>query len=276
MSGQNPVKGWLSMANKIFYFTGSGNSLAIARSIAEGLGDTEVLPIAKHMDGFRGNDEERIGIVSPVFAWGPPRMVADFLKKLHAKKSQYVFAISSCGGTQATALRKIKKFLGSAGSHLDAGFAVRGDFLVELPGMDDMPIINFMRKIGKPVPAHFKDRRDELVRAISSKAKQKPEVMNWATNTIGSIMYGGAQNMFKKGDKDFSVGEACVSCGTCAKVCPRENVALVDDRPTWHQNCEMCYACMLWCPQRAIALKGVTPSEPRHHPDITLADMLLR
>jgi len=33
---------------------------------------------------------------------------------------------------------------------------------------------------------------------------------------------------------------------------------------------------MLWCPQRAIALKGVTPSEPRHHPDITLADMLLR
>jgi len=264
------------MTNRIFYFTGSGNSLAIARSIAEGLDDTEVLPIAKHRDGFRGSDEERIGIVSPVFAWGPPRMVADFLRRFHARKTQYVFAISDCGGTQGATLRKIRKLLRSAGTRLDAGFAVRGDFLAQLPGMDDMPIIQFVQRTTRNQPAHFAERRAELLQAILSKAKQKPEVNNWSTNTIGSLMYGGAMNLFKKGDKDFSVSDACIACGTCVNVCPRENVRLVDDRPTWHQDCEMCYACMLWCPQTAIALKGTLPTEPRHHPDVTLADLLLR
>lgn len=86
------------MKNKIIYFTGSGNSLAIARQIAEGSGGTEVLPIAESMAGFRGSDEERISIVSPVFAWEPPRMVADFLRKFHAKQGQYVSAISDCSG----------------------------------------------------------------------------------------------------------------------------------------------------------------------------------
>jgi flavodoxin len=51
------------MRNRIFYFTGSGNSLAIARSLKERLGETEVLPIAKSLGGFEGTTEERVGIV---------------------------------------------------------------------------------------------------------------------------------------------------------------------------------------------------------------------
>jgi len=39
------------MSTRIFYFSGSGNALAIARVIAAGLGDTEVLPIAKATGG---------------------------------------------------------------------------------------------------------------------------------------------------------------------------------------------------------------------------------
>lgn len=264
------------MGNRIFYFTGSGNSLAIARAIADGLGETELLPIATSMRGFEGADEERVGIVSPVFAWGPPRMVAEFLRRFHAKAGQYVFAISDSGGSHGATLRRIAKLLRSAGTRLDAGFAVRGDFLANLPGMEDMGVIRFIQRIVKKVPLHFADRRDELIRAIRAKERQAPEVNNLSVNLIGSIMHGGAMNMFKKADRDFRVSDACISCGTCARVCPRENVRLVDDRPTWHQDCEMCYACMLWCPQRAISVKGNLPAEPRHHPDVALEDMLLR
>ena len=49
------------MSNKIFFFTGSGNSLAIARSLAEGIGDTEILSVAKNLGGFQGTAEERVG-----------------------------------------------------------------------------------------------------------------------------------------------------------------------------------------------------------------------
>ncbi|MBU0595106.1 EFR1 family ferrodoxin, partial [Candidatus Bipolaricaulota bacterium] len=254
----------------------SGNALAIGRAIAKELGETELLPIAGSMGGFAGTDEERIGIVTPVYAWGLPRLVTDFVKTFRTREGQYVFGIATCGGTQGATLGELKKRLRRIGSHLDAGFAVRGDFQVSLPGMDDIAIISFVQRIAKRLPGHFADRRDEIVRAVADKARRAPEKSEWSVNAIGSIMHGGAMNMFKKGDKDFSVSDACVSCGTCAKVCPRENVTLVNDRPTWRQNCEMCYACMLWCPQKAIALKRRTPVDPTHHPAVELADMLLR
>jgi len=93
---------------------------------------------------------------------------------------------------------------------------------------------------------------------------------------VGTLMHKGAAGSFKTSDKDFAAGDACVSCGTCSRICPRENVRLVDGAPTWHNDCELCYACYLWCPQKAISYRGGTPTDPTHHPDVRLADMLLR
>jgi len=265
------------MSTKIFYFSGSGNSLAIARTIAAGLGDAEILPIAKSAGGFTGTDEERLGIVTPVYAWGMPRMIVDFAKRFKSHKGQYVFAVADCAGTPGKTLIQLRKQLRVNGSDLDAGFAVRGDFLASLTGMGDMPIIKLVQKLaGKSIPLRAGERLDEIVKAVSNRERHKPETANLAVNLIGSMMYAGAMKMFKNGDRDFSVGDACVSCGTCTKICPRENVRLVDDRPTWHQDCEMCYACYLWCPQKAISYKGEPPTDPTHHPDVSLEDMILR
>ena len=263
------------MGNRIYYFTGSGNSLAIARSLAEGLGETEVLPIAKSMGGFEGAEEERIGIISPVFAWGPPRMVAEFLRRFRAKRNQYVFAISDCGGTPGATLKRIEALLRSGGTRLGAGFAVRGDVHVLLPGGDEMGIIRFAQRVAKEPPRHFAERKEELLQAILSKAEHKPETSNWAGNMLGRLTYGAAMFSFRRRDKGFSVSDACVSCGVCTRVCPRKNVRLVNGRPTWHQDCEMCNACILWCPQTAITFRGHVPTEPRHHPDVALPDVLL-
>ena len=264
------------MSTKIFYFSGTGNSLAIARAIAERIGDAEILSMAKHMDGFAGTDEERIGLVTPVFAWGLPRMVRDFTKRLQLKSGQYTFAVATCAGTQGRTLLEIRKLLRRTGSNLDVGFAVRGDFQVVIPGMGDIPIIRFVQSLAKRMPAPFSERLDEIAQAISEKQLHKSETSNWAVNAVGSLMHAIAVRMFRKGDADFSVTDGCVSCGICAEVCPRSNVILEEDRPTWHHNCEMCYACLVWCPEKAILLRGHAPTEPTHHPSVKLADMLLR
>lgn len=263
------------MGNKIFYFTGSGNSLAIARSLAKELKDTEVLPIAKTMDGFQGTTEERIGIVSPVFSWGPPRMVSQFLRRLQARETQYVFAVSHCAGTYGATLRRIEARLRTAGTRLNAGFIVRHDCHVLLPGGDEMGIIRLAQRLNKRVPERFVNRRDELVQTITPKADHRPEISNWIAAAFGQLMHPFAIRMFKIQDKGFAANDACVSCGICTRVCPRKNVQLADGRPTWHQDCEMCNACILWCPQTAITFQGHLPSQPRHHPDVAIADMLL-
>ena len=39
------------MPTTIYYFTGTGNSLAVARQLAADLGDTDLVPIPKVMNG---------------------------------------------------------------------------------------------------------------------------------------------------------------------------------------------------------------------------------
>ena len=263
------------MRNRIFYFTGSGNSLAIARSLAAGLGETEVLPIAKSLEGFAGTTEERVGIVSPVYSWGPPRMVAEFLKRLRTEPSQYVFALSHCASTYGATLRRIGRSLRSSGSRLNAGFVVRHDIHVLQPGDDEIWVIRLAKRLNKVVPRAFSERQDELLHAITSKVDHEIEVRNWTSAAFGQLMHPGAMLGFKRQGEGFTANDACVSCGICTRVCPRKNIYLVDGRPTWRQDCEACNACILWCPKTAIRLRGHAPTEPRHHPAVKLPDMLL-
>jgi ferredoxin len=202
-------------------------------------------------------------------------MVAEFLRGLKVNRSRYVFAIANCAHTHGATLRRIRTLLGSAGTRLSAGFVVRHDIHVLQPGGDEMVVTRLAKQLAREVPRRFADREEELAHAIASKEKHEIEVSNWTSATFGQLMHPGAMLGFKRQDKGFTADDACVSCGICTRICPRENIRLVEGRPTWSQDCEACNACILWCPQTAIRLLGHAPTEPRHHPGIALADMLL-
>ncbi len=265
------------MSNKIFYFTGTGNSIAIAKALADSLGDTELIPMATAMRENLDIRGDRIGLVFPVYAWGMPRLVVDFTKFLKPESGQYVFAVTPCGGTPGKTLVQLDKALQLNGSKLNAGFAVRGSFLISLEGSNEEGLIKFMSWLGrKTAPQAVSERLSEIARIVKEKDSHKPETSNRAVNTLGSMLYGFGLRMFKKMDKSFSSTDACISCGTCIRVCPRENVSLKDGRPVWLHNCESCYACLAWCPQQAIVFSGNAPKLPSHHPDVSVADVLLR
>jgi len=265
------------MTTKIFYFTGSGNALDIARTIDSALGDTEVVPLAKRLDGYSGGDEERIGLVVPVYAWGPPRIVADFARRLNPRPEQYVFSVATCGGTAGRTNLFLRRWLRANGSDLHAGFAVRGEVFAELPGMGEPLIMKLVRWLARNDMARdVTERMPEIVEIVAAKRRHDPETTNVPVDLISSRVHGVALRSFKTADKGFAVGDTCTSCGTCVRVCPRENITLVEGRPAWHQNCEACYACLHWCPEDAITFNGEPPAEPKHHPRVTLQDMLLR
>ncbi len=265
------------MSNKIFYFTGTGNAYSIAKSLAASLGDADLVPMAKALQSPDIGEAERIGLIFPVYGWGMPRMAAEFARNLKPTSDQYVFAAATSGGTPGKTLPQLHKILRGHGSKLDAGFAVTGDFLISLDTANDMAIITFMNWLGrKSKPAAMSERLPEIARAVAAKESRKPESSNASVNLIGGMLYGLSIRFFQTMDKSYAVSDACVSCGTCAKVCPRENVTLEAGVPTWHQNCEMCYACMVWCPKKAISFGGGVPKEPSHHADIALGDALLR
>ena len=69
---------------------------------------------------------------------------------------------------------------------------------------------------------------------------------------------------FVKADA-FTVSDACIGCGQCAKRCPMNNVAIKNGTPVWGKNCTHCMACICYCPTSAIEYGKKSIGQPRYH-----------
>ena len=114
----------------IFYFTGTGNSLFFAKKLAEKLGEN-LLSIPEEMkhglpeDGYPVMENETLGFVFPVYAWGPPKMVLEFISKLKMTGSKpFVFSLCTCGDEEGRTTDVLKKALLRRGFSLDSAFSV--------------------------------------------------------------------------------------------------------------------------------------------------------
>ena len=83
------------MKTIVYYFTGTGNSLAAAKAICVRLGDCELVSIP----ALAGSPAEiipgadRVGIVCPVYDFGLPSIVAEFAERLDLSGTGYCFAV---------------------------------------------------------------------------------------------------------------------------------------------------------------------------------------
>ena len=87
--------------NIIYVFSGTGNSLAAAKKIAEELENCEIRLMRKALDGSSPSLPpcDTIGFVFPCFAWGMPNMVCDFIKSGGFNKDAYFFTVVTCGSS---------------------------------------------------------------------------------------------------------------------------------------------------------------------------------
>jgi hypothetical protein len=116
------------MKTTIYYFTGTGNSLAAARKIAAALKDCRLVPIASlaQTPGRIVTDADRVGIMCPVYDAGLPVIVREFAERLDIGAVPYSFGIVTMGGMGVSALHQLNGiFLQGCRKKLDAAFAVR-------------------------------------------------------------------------------------------------------------------------------------------------------
>ena len=62
----------------LYYFTATGNSLAAAQELGSLLEDSLLVPIVSANGEECSKETQRIGLVTPVYHLGLPRIVADF------------------------------------------------------------------------------------------------------------------------------------------------------------------------------------------------------
>ena len=81
------------MKTVIYYFSATGNSLVVAKDLAKGLDNVELIPISKVLKMPDATAFDRVGLVYPVYMFGLPLIVADFLKTIKINPGTYIFSV---------------------------------------------------------------------------------------------------------------------------------------------------------------------------------------
>ncbi|MDD1690154.1 MAG: EFR1 family ferrodoxin [Methanoregula sp.] len=262
------------MKTVIYYFTGTGNSLAAAKKIAAVLGDCELVPIASLKDttGDIVPAADRIGIVAPVYFCGLPLLVASFAERLDPAAAKYLFCIMTHGGGGESApLRQLDSILRKChGRGLDAGFGVAmpGNYILMYESPSGMKRQEILQKAD-----------DEVARIAG--AVSQCEKRTLPSSLIGRVLHALAYPWFVShahtSDKKFTVTDKCTACGTCVAICPAKNIELINGKPVWKHRCELCCGCIHTCPVQAIQAGKKTENRARYlNPEIKVADLKAR
>jgi len=258
------------MKTKIYYFTGTGNSLAAARRIGESLGECELIPVASLISETGKIDPgvERVGIVCPVYDAGVPLMIREFAGRIDLSGADYCFAVVTMGGTGASALHVLDKTLrDNYGRGLDTGFAIR--MPANFPPLSKPPQGEKRDKILSEADTKL----DEIAGKIREGKKEYP-AFTPISSLLKILTYEKFIKEVRNYDSEFFVKDNCTSCGICSEVCPAGNITFSDGRPEWNHRCEMCFACLHFCPVEAIQWGKRTEGRGRYkHPDLKVSDM---
>lgn len=241
----------------VYYFSGTGNSEWAAERIAAKLGDNfEKIPTANI------SEDERIGVVFPIYAWGCPRPVESFLKEYKFRDSQYVFIIATCGSNCGMVEKQVEKIIGRK---------VNAALSLSLPN-------NYIQggdcESTEGAVEKFKAAKPRLD-GFAEKVQKGESAFDLVRGPLPHITTGVVHSSFLKyatSDKSFSVDDKCTSCGACEKLCPVGNITLSDGKPVWNGNCAQCTACINRCPAEAIQYGKHSAKRRRYHFTPSLAE----
>jgi ferredoxin len=256
------------MKTRLYVYTGTGNSLWVARQLAAKLKKATIDFMPYPRKAFKAQ-AEAVGIIFPVHIWGLPGRVIQFVNHLKVKSGAFLFAVAVNASQPAATLIQLQRLMASRGLSLSLGFSIvlPSNYIPwGGPGQLDAQQKRFQearKKVGT------------IAGAVLRQERHKVEKGPLWQNILFSLLYKLSFRQVPQMDKKFWADEKCNSCRICSKVCPAANIEMNEGKPGWLHGCEQCFACLQWCPQEAIQYGEKTVRHQRyHHPVVILKDML--
>ncbi len=246
---------------KVFYFTGTGNSLYVAKQIGG-----ELFSIPQMMKENRLEfEDDQIGIVCPCYGFTCPKMVQEFISKAKLN-SPYIFLIVTYGNAAGNATKWISDFAQKHGIHISYANTIL---------MIDNYIPQYDLAEQYQMEKHTEESLKQILCDIRRNKTGIPE-SGLGMKVVTNLLHFSSEKVtFINNPKEFSVSDACVSCGICTRVCPKGNIAIVNGKPEFHQSCEFCLACVNNCPKKAIQLKrDQNPNERYRNEHVTVQEII--
>lgn len=251
----------------IICFSGTGNSRHIANLLSLYTHDTNIVDIDDKL--LDSNDEIDVGSaprilwVFPIYAWGVPSLVLDFIAKAKLIGADNInhFMIATCGDDLGLSHKQWRKAISLRGWTAIATYSIlMPNIYTLLPGFDVDP------KHIEIVKLHSAKSRVEIISKSIISNKQCDDVITGSWKWLKSQLIRPLFERYLMSPKPFHVvKDRCVSCGKCAKMCPMHNVSLnKDGHPQWNNRCAMCLACYHCCPQHAIEYGNRTKNKGQY------------
>lgn len=188
----------------IYYYSATGNSLHVAKSLAGSLQECNLLS----MPSFRNVEElvvetEGVGFIFPTHYFGLPPLVIQFIKKLNMDKVQYSFAVATCGSRYiSSALHQLDNLLVQRSNHLDAGFHV--EMISSYIPLSDIPPAEKCKK--RLVEADHKIQ--SIIEFIKNKQQNRDSEYLWLPSQ--AINTHWREKRLSQAPQKFSVGASCI------------------------------------------------------------------
>ena len=260
------------MKTKIYYFTGTGNSLKVAKEISRKIEDCELIPMASLSENCRIKPEvEKVGFVFPLYWYGLPKIVRDFIKKTELSNMSYCFSVTTAMYPDGLAIEQVEALLEKKEKKLNAGFYIKmpSNYIISVNPPSEKKQIKLFNKAERKI--------EIIIEAINRNIDKKDkESFFYKTITNAKGSYEKWINNSNNNDTNFWVNDdACTSCKNCEKICPNNNIELRNGHPKWkHSNCDQCLACINTCPTRAIQYGNKTSKKRRYrNPQISIKEL---
>ena len=279
---------------EIFYFSGTGNSLFVAKELQKRISNSKLLPIVNQLENkIIQTDAKIVGIVFLCHALTIPLAVKQFLRKIDLSSTEYIFAIATRFGTVFRGFEIINKLLRKQNKQLNSQFIInmchneapRSQKNYSIPSKTDILEIESVVLQKMDQISHVIINRQislEKDDNILIKSSENPIIGIFIEKLVVSLIsfseHIGGVNYFYHDDK-------CNGCGLCAKVCLSGKIRIEDNEPIWEKNklCYMCYACVNYCPHMSVqvsdipGVKSYTKENGRYpHPYATVNDIAMQ
>lgn len=273
----------------IYYFSGTGNSLFVARALQKRIPGSRLIPIVGLLDEkIIKTTGKIIGFIFPVHALTIPIAVKRFIRKADFSSSEYLFAIATREGSIFRGFRLMDHLLKKKNKRLDAhiilnmysnesrheGYKVPS--AADLASLEGV-VLEKLECIQNIITNKMTSREKDLDGRIDF--GQHPLINKLLEKTVLS---GMAISEYIGGVNYFYADSNCTGCGICEKLCLSKKITMCGKKPIWDKKvlCYMCFACLNFCPVQSIQIsnipgvKSFTTKNGRYtHPYATINDI---
>lgn len=233
---------------KIAYFSGTGSTARVADAFENELNRRGLSVIRSEIRGGNIPSDEKEDLLILLFAvhaFNAPRIVYQWIDGLSGARQIPVAVISVSGGGEISpntacrlsSIRRLEK----------KNYRVTYEKMMVMPSnlvmrTDDGLAIRLLRVLPSKVECIVDDLLQGVVR------RTRPKLIDRVFSRIGEMEKTGAKFF----GRDLRVNANCNSCGWCAKNCPSNNITMLNNKPSFGEDCILCLKCIYGCPRQAL------------------------